>query len=151
MNLNSSLEQKVSSDWSDSAACMTQDPEHFFSETSKSIQAAKQLCSTCTVKVDCLDYALENDEQFGIWGGLTRHERNRLQKSDSPLARVASYIGLRKPRASKSHLAPDQGAMTPRIVAGERSLVSMLVNIDELPPVSSFEQDFFNKSERFWL
>jgi WhiB family redox-sensing transcriptional regulator len=151
MDLNSSLEQDVSSDWSDSAACMDQDPEYFFSETTKSIQYAKQLCSICVVKVDCLDYALENDEQFGIWGGFTHHERSRLQKSESPLNRLASYIGLGKPRVLGSNLAPEQAAMTPELVAGERFLVSMTVNIDDLPPVSSFELHSFNASERFWL
>lgn len=40
--------------------------------------AARALCSACTVREKCLDYALRVQEQHGIWGGLTEHERRRL-------------------------------------------------------------------------
>ena len=36
---------------------------------------AKRICAVCMVRSDCLDYAVEVGERFGIWGGLTEAER----------------------------------------------------------------------------
>ena len=41
---------------------------------------AKKVCLTCDVRDDCLEYALMNDERFGIWGGLSERERRKLKK-----------------------------------------------------------------------
>ena len=35
----------------------------------------------CEVRSECLEYALKNDERFGIWGGLSERERRRLKKA----------------------------------------------------------------------
>lgn len=40
---------------------------------------ARQLCADCPVKMLCLAYALDNNEEFGVWGGLSPHERSRLK------------------------------------------------------------------------
>jgi WhiB family transcriptional regulator, redox-sensing transcriptional regulator len=39
----------------------------------------RSLCSACSVRLDCLQFALESDERFGIWGGLSERERARLR------------------------------------------------------------------------
>ena len=39
---------------------------------------AKDICATCSVTRECLDYALETGEQHGIWGGLNEMERQKL-------------------------------------------------------------------------
>ena len=39
---------------------------------------ARELCQGCPLRLQCLDYALEAREQFGIWGGLTTRERQIL-------------------------------------------------------------------------
>ena len=41
-------------------------------------QRAKGICATCSVRSDCLDYALQIREQHGIWGGLNESERKAL-------------------------------------------------------------------------
>ena len=41
---------------------------------------AKRICTTCEVRAECLEYALEHDERFGIWGGLSERERRRLKR-----------------------------------------------------------------------
>ena len=48
-----------------------------------STRAAKRICQTCTVQTECLEYALANDERFGIWGGLSERERRRLKRRAS--------------------------------------------------------------------
>jgi WhiB family redox-sensing transcriptional regulator len=32
------------------------------------------------VRAECLDFALENDERFGIWGGLSERERRKFRR-----------------------------------------------------------------------
>ncbi len=67
-------------EWQDRALCAQTDPEAFFPEKGGSTREAKKICLSCEVRVECLEYALENDERFGIWGGLSERERRRLKK-----------------------------------------------------------------------
>jgi len=69
--------------WQTDALCAQTDPEAFFPEKGGSTRDAKRICTTCEVKAQCLDYALQNDERFGIWGGLSERERRRLRRSRS--------------------------------------------------------------------
>jgi len=39
-----------------------------------------RVCRTCEVRAECLEYALENDERFGSWGGLSERERRRIKR-----------------------------------------------------------------------
>jgi len=66
--------------WHPDALCSQTDPEAFFPEKGGSTRDAKRICAQCTVKSECLEYALKNDERFGIWGGLSERERRRLRK-----------------------------------------------------------------------
>ena len=66
--------------WQDQALCAQTDPEAFFPEKGGSTREAKRVCATCEVKSECLEYALANDERFGIWGGLSERERRKLKK-----------------------------------------------------------------------
>jgi len=50
----------------------------FFSESPKRIAKAKAICATCPAISKCLDYALENEIEFGIFGGTTPQERKAL-------------------------------------------------------------------------
>src|SRR4051812_48456188 len=67
-------------EWQERALCAQTDPEAFFPEKGGSTREAKRVCLSCEVRVQCLDYALENDERFGIWGGLSERERRRVKK-----------------------------------------------------------------------
>jgi WhiB family redox-sensing transcriptional regulator len=66
--------------WQDQANCLGVDPDLFFPERGASTREAKEVCRGCVVKNDCLEYALENGEKFGIWGGLSERERRRLRR-----------------------------------------------------------------------
>ena len=66
--------------WQDRALCAQTDPEAFFPEKGGSTREAKRICSGCEVRAECLEYALANDERFGIWGGLSERERRRLKR-----------------------------------------------------------------------
>ncbi|WP_083411320.1 WhiB family transcriptional regulator [Arthrobacter sp. UCD-GKA] len=66
--------------WQSEALCAQTDPEAFFPEKGGSTRDAKRVCGACNVRSECLEYALTNDERFGIWGGLSERERRRLRK-----------------------------------------------------------------------
>ncbi len=66
--------------WQDQALCAQTDPEAFFPEKGGSTREAKRICVGCEVKQECLEYALMQDERFGIWGGLSERERRRLKR-----------------------------------------------------------------------
>lgn len=66
--------------WQEFALCAQTDPESFFPEKGGSTREAKRVCLSCEVRTQCLEYALANDERFGIWGGLSERERRRLKK-----------------------------------------------------------------------
>ena len=67
-------------EWQDRALCAQTDPEAFFPEKGGSTREAKRICQVCEVRSECLEYALANDERFGIWGGLSERERRKLKK-----------------------------------------------------------------------
>lgn len=66
--------------WMSKALCAQTDPEAFYPEKGGSTREAKQVCSRCPVSAECLDAALEREERFGIWGGMSERERRRLLK-----------------------------------------------------------------------
>lgn len=66
--------------WQERSLCAQTDPEAFFPEKGGSTREAKKVCVGCEVRAECLEYALANDERFGIWGGLSERERRKLKK-----------------------------------------------------------------------
>jgi WhiB family transcriptional regulator, redox-sensing transcriptional regulator len=73
--------------WPEQAACRFEDPDLFYPpEEERGRYAAlremlaKRICLGCPVLRECTDYALANDERYGVWGGLTPADRNRLRR-----------------------------------------------------------------------
>ena len=81
-------------DWDDAgwryrAACRDSDPNLFFPVGStgtalEEIQAAKALCRTCPVQAECLAFALETNQEAGVWGGASEEERRQLRRDRRP-------------------------------------------------------------------
>lgn len=72
-------------DWRDTAACRDSEPNLFFPIGSTGsavdqIEAAKAICLECSVREECLNYALETNQEAGVWGGYAEDERRRLRK-----------------------------------------------------------------------
>lgn len=49
--------------------CRVNDPELFFADSPADVEYAKSLCTTCPVRLECLNGALERREPWGVWGG----------------------------------------------------------------------------------
>jgi WhiB family redox-sensing transcriptional regulator len=64
-------------DWSARAACRATDPDALFVQGAAQ-NRAKALCMGCEVRTECLADALDNEVEFGVWGGMTERERRAL-------------------------------------------------------------------------
>lgn len=71
--------------WQENGNCRTADPALFFhpqnergSTRRKRDEAAKAVCSACPVRVECADYAIRAREPYGVWGGMTEEEREKV-------------------------------------------------------------------------
>lgn len=65
--------------WQKSALCAQVDPDSFFPGKGESPRVAKALCRKCPVQQECLEYALEHDTDFGVWGGASPVQRRRMR------------------------------------------------------------------------
>ena len=68
--------------WSLYASCDTADPDLFFPGPRADTSYARSVCRACPVRRQCLDYALESKQKFGIWGGMTEAQRRRIRRGD---------------------------------------------------------------------
>ena len=76
--------------WQDYANCLGVDPDLFFPERGASTKEAKEVCRGCVVREECLEYALQNSEKFGIWGGMSERERRRIRRARAIARRNAA-------------------------------------------------------------
>lgn len=67
----------TAADWRLRGACKD-DPELFFRTSKRGIKRAKDLCAICPVKAQCLPWALDTNDRFGIAAGMTPEERDLL-------------------------------------------------------------------------
>jgi WhiB family redox-sensing transcriptional regulator len=94
-NLASTLALAAADDiWRDQALCRNTDPDLFFpvGTTGYALVAqdhAKQVCGECDVQQACLDYALDTNQDSGIWGGLTEEERRVIRRRRAAAARAS--------------------------------------------------------------
>jgi len=68
--------------WQEQALCAQTGADFFFPEPGSSVREAKRICGMCEIRSACLEYALTNDERFGVWGGLSEKERLSLRRAE---------------------------------------------------------------------
>lgn len=67
--------------WVSEAICAQVDTgDVFFPEKGGSTREAKKICSLCTVREECLEYALTHGERYGIWGGMSERDRRQIAR-----------------------------------------------------------------------
>lgn len=79
----------VMGEWVEHAACSGVNPDLFFPDRGASLVDAQRVCACCPVRVDCLEYALETGEKFGVWGGKSERERRLLRRQRIAMRRGA--------------------------------------------------------------
>jgi WhiB family redox-sensing transcriptional regulator len=75
----------TATDWRARSACLQADPELFFPVGStgpavRQVDQAKRVCAGCQVRSACLEWALDQRQDHGVWGGLTEDERRSLRR-----------------------------------------------------------------------
>ncbi len=72
--------------WMARGNCAEQPPGTFFPSDGVGVEVARKICATCPVKEPCLEYALEQRIDHGVWGGCSERERRRILKRRRDLA-----------------------------------------------------------------
>lgn len=98
----------AATDWQTLKACGPSTAHLFFYDGKPgSDSAAKAVCSRCPVKADCLEHAIANREDHGVWGGMNAPERARVRRRRQR-ARAATRI------QQAQQLLADRGEVTAR-------------------------------------
>jgi len=106
--------------WQDDALCATpkMEPfkEIFFSEDKKETSNAKMVCGACPVRKQCLGWALENKEIWGVWGGVDQEELRIVLSVDEDGQEV------RRIRKGEAPFCPNCKAGTSNLKLSEREV-----------------------------
>lgn len=78
----------LSTAWKAAGECRSVPPHLFFPERGESTKDAKAICARCQVRVECLEFAIENCEKFGIWGGTSEKERRVIRRNRARAAEI---------------------------------------------------------------
>jgi WhiB family transcriptional regulator, redox-sensing transcriptional regulator len=93
-------------DWRSIGACRQEDPELFFpmaqGQGLVQLQQAKAICARCSVRVQCLEFAVQTVQDHGVWGGMSEEERRNLRRARR--RRELRFLASGKPA-----LRPDAG------------------------------------------
>jgi len=76
---------EMSLDWKKRAACSGQPVSLFHPDDPNRYRYAIKVCRTCSVRQQCLDYAMKipgSADRFGVYGGLTPPQRRRLRRAE---------------------------------------------------------------------
>ncbi len=106
-------------EWKAEGACRDHDPDVFFPDRGEDTDTAKRICAACTVRRECLTYAITAPrERNGIWGGTSGRERRKLTLASiegrplPPIVYTAEAIAATRARQS--------AAASPGVVAGHQ-------------------------------
>ena len=75
--------------WMAEGNCRNYPPAAFFPSDGVGVDRARKICATCPVADTCLEYALHNRIEHGVWGGCSERERRRILKRRRGLAVIA--------------------------------------------------------------
>ena len=83
--------------WRRNASCKDTDPELFFpigttGQALIQISEAKVVCDECAVRGKCLDFALETNQDWGIWGGMSEEERRDIRRRRAAERRTSRQL-----------------------------------------------------------
>lgn len=71
----------MNTEWMADGKCRDYPAATFFPQDGVGVIKAQRICVTCPVAAQCLEYALDNHVDHGVWGGKSERERRRLQRA----------------------------------------------------------------------
>lgn len=81
----------MNTDWMVDGKCREMPPTLFFPSDGLGVQAAQRICADCPVAETCLEYALVNRIDHGVWGGRSERERRRILRRRRSAEPVGHY------------------------------------------------------------
>ena len=81
---------EVELQWMRRGNCSNYPPAAFFPSDGVGVDAARRICADCRVKAECLEYALEQRIDHGVWGGCSERERRRILRARRQQATVGA-------------------------------------------------------------
>jgi WhiB family transcriptional regulator, redox-sensing transcriptional regulator len=106
----------TSVDWRHSARCRDEDPDTLFVQGAQQ-RDAREVCTACPVRTECLAHALDNRIRFGVWGGMTERERRALLKRRPDVISWAALLESARRAAAASPAANPSAPARPRRTA----------------------------------
>ena len=85
--------------WVAKALCTTADPDELFVRGAAQRRAVV-ICRHCPVVPECAADALDNQVEYGIWGGMTERQRRALLKEHPEVVSWADFLDKRNPRSA---------------------------------------------------
>jgi len=77
-------------EWMEGGSCADHPASTFFPSDGVGVEVAKRICAECPQQGTCLEFALRNRIEHGVWGGASERQRRRLLKQRSVSLAVAS-------------------------------------------------------------
>ena len=90
--------------WAIAALCQQSAPDELFVRGAEQ-HKAKAVCGACPVRAECLAEALDNEIEWGVWGGLTERERRALLRKRPNVTSWRQLLETARVRA-RSHGEP---------------------------------------------
>ena len=78
--------------WMSQGNCAEKDPAIFFPSDGVGVEKAKRICNGCGFQNQCLEYALINRVEHGVWGGASERQRRRILKARRQLALTETSV-----------------------------------------------------------
>ena len=78
--------------WMSEGNCAEKDPAIFFPSDGVGVEKAKRICNGCGFQNQCLEYALINRVEHGVWGGASERQRRRILKARRRLALTETSV-----------------------------------------------------------
>jgi WhiB family transcriptional regulator, redox-sensing transcriptional regulator len=82
-------------DWVSKARCRSTDPDELF-VSGKAQRKAAVICRHCPVVGECLADALDNQMEFGVWGGMTERQRRVLRKQHPEVVSWSEFVAAQR-------------------------------------------------------
>lgn len=70
----------METEWMAEGKCREVPPATFFPSDGVGVEVARRICATCPMQSPCLEYALRNKIDHGVWGGASERERRRIAR-----------------------------------------------------------------------
>jgi len=112
--------------WVSKARCRSTDPDEFFVRGAAQRKAAV-ICRHCLVVAECLAYALGNQMEFGVWGGLTERQRRALLKQHPE---VAEFFAAQRGPTRVDQAGPRKGLRGQPIRAAAKRAKAMADSVE---------------------